>query len=96
MKLPGLSSFLSLLNYAVGVLIGYVSLSFYFKYKSVAPLYITLAIIIGGPLEDILVQFVKSLDGVPHQKKKEYLTMVDQFTSLGFLLFLLLAVLEAK
>ncbi|WP_422446395.1 hypothetical protein [Thermoanaerobacterium sp. DL9XJH110] len=80
-----LRSVLTAFNYLLGIAITVFSVEFFLKKGAVAPLYITAAIIIAGPLEDFLVSVVK-----PEQR-----WLVDQLTSVGFMIFLLLAVLES-
>lgn len=73
------------MNIALGTAIIIISLDSYFKSKTLVPVYIMSAIIIAGPLEDILMKLVKPEDR----------WIVDQITSIGFLIFLLLAVIES-
>ncbi|HHX22758.1 MAG TPA: hypothetical protein GX723_01850 [Thermoanaerobacterales bacterium] len=72
------------LNYALGILIALISLSLFAKKGYVAPIYITVAIVIVGPIENLLMKMVSPKDR----------WIVDQITSILFLIFLLLAVLE--
>lgn len=83
-------------NYILGAVLVFLSLKFFYSKKSVAPLYISFAVIIAGPLEDMLVDFVNSLPNIPPNKRKTYLWLVDQVTSLGFLIFLIIAVIESS
>lgn len=87
---------LVVLNYLLGLSIFSLSLYLYYSKKNVVPLYITLAVIIAGPLEDLLVLLVESSKGLSPDKKKKLVCLVDQLTSLGFLIFLLLAVIESS
>ena len=65
-------------------LIALISLSLFAKKGYVAPIYITVAIVIVGPIENLLMKMVSPKDR----------WIVDQITSILFLIFLLLAVLE--
>jgi hypothetical protein len=76
---------LGFLNIVLGVTIAVVSFDLYFKKKTLVPVYITTAVFIAGPLEDILMRLISP----------ENHWIVDQITSLGFLIFLLLAVIES-
>lgn len=73
-----------IINYILGILIAVSSIKTFCEKRVFAPLFITAAIIVGGPLEDFLMKQVK-----PEQQ-----WIIDQLTSIGFLVFLLLAVLE--
>lgn len=73
------------MNYFIGFVIGIVALQLFFQKGSRAPLYIIIAIIIAGPVEEILMRMVKPEDR----------WLVDQITSILFLIFLLLATLES-
>ncbi|MBA1333646.1 MAG: hypothetical protein HPY66_0039 [Firmicutes bacterium] len=46
-------------------------------------------------MEDVLVNSIQSNNGIPKSKKERYIALVDQSTSLGFLVFLLLAVINS-
>gem|GEM_PF-938729 len=86
---------LFLINYALGIaIVGFTVYSFSTE-KTKIPLYITAAIITAGPLEDILYYIVKRSDKIPPDKKEEYLILIDYITSLVFMVFLLLAVIES-
>lgn len=79
-----LRSFFTLLNYALGISIGITSIKLFTRKSLIAPIYITLAIIVVGPIENLLMRLVKPEDR----------WIVDQITSVMFLILLLLAVLE--
>lgn len=87
---------LKLLNYLLGTFIIVLSFYLFYKKSNITPLYIALAIITAGPLEDILVRVIKSTKNIPPDKKREYLMLVDQLTSVGFLIFLLLAIITSS
>lgn len=74
----------TLLNYILGIFIAIISLKLYVKKGLVAPIYITAAIVVVGPIENLLMRIVKPEDR----------WIVDQLTSIAFLFFLLLAVME--
>ena len=75
----------TILNYALGISIAIISLKLFAKKGLIAPIYITAAIIVVGPIENLLMKIVKPEDQ----------WLVDQITSVMFLIFLLLAVLES-
>jgi hypothetical protein len=79
----------------LGIFIVLLSFALYIKKRAKAPVYITFAIFTAGPLEDILMDFVKSRNGLTPKEKEKYLILIDQITSLGFLIFLMLAVMES-
>ncbi|MGI6703029.1 MAG: hypothetical protein ACOX42_03210 [Clostridia bacterium] len=82
--------FLNLMNYALGIAIGSVALSEYKHHRNTTPMLIILAVIIAGPLEDLLVRVIQEKP-IPGHEKERAIKLVDQLTSLGFMLFLLLA-----
>jgi hypothetical protein len=86
---------LSLVNYALGISIGGVAILEYKKHRNITPLLIILAVVIAGPLEDLLVRVIEEKP-IPDKKKEKGIMLVDQLTSLGFMLFLLLAALDSK
>jgi hypothetical protein len=86
---------LSLVNYTLGISIGGVAIYEYKKHKNITPLLIILAVVIAGPLEDLLVRVIEEKP-IPDQEKEKGIMLVDQLTSLGFMLFLLLAALDSK
>ena len=86
---------LFIINYILGILLVIISFSRYIKKKARAPLYISSAVVLAGPLEDILVDMVNTDPHIPPITKKQYIILIDQLTSMGFLLFLILAVLES-
>ncbi|MDI3481221.1 MAG: hypothetical protein PWQ97_876 [Tepidanaerobacteraceae bacterium] len=81
-----LKTLLTLANYFLGALIFIFSIGFYFKNKSLAPLFILLAIIVVGPVENLLMKMAP-----PKDRWK-----VDQLTSLGMLVLLLTAVFQSQ
>lgn len=80
-----LKSVFVILNYTLGILITIISLRLLTKKGFLAPIYITAAIITVGPIENLLMKIVKPEDR----------WIVDQITSIVFLIFLLFAVLES-
>lgn len=74
----------NLLNYALGIFISVISIALFANKKLLAPLYITAAIVVVGPIENLLLGMVR-----PEER-----WIIDQITSVIFLIFLLLAVLE--
>ncbi len=82
-------------NYILGISLVILSFSRYIRKKVRAPLYISSAVILAGPLEDILVDMVNSDPYIPPFIKKKYVVLIDQFTSMGFLMFLILAIWES-
>ncbi|MDD2573741.1 MAG: hypothetical protein WCS98_01650 [Bacillota bacterium] len=87
--------FLNLINYALGIAIGAVALSEFKHHRNKTPLLIILAVVIAGPLEDFLVRMIQEKP-IPGHQKEWGIKLVDQLTSLGFMLFLLLAALDSK
>ncbi len=72
-----------------GIFLIAVGLWAYFAKGAVVPLLIVIALVVVGPVEDILKQRLR-LPGVDPEMTK---TLVDQATSLGFIILLLAAVL---
>jgi len=91
-----LKNSLKLLNYILGAIIALFSFYLYYKKRNTVPVLITLAIIVAGPLEDIMYQIIMYKKNIPPEKKKEYFMLVDQLTSAGFLIFLLLAIITSS
>jgi|Deesub1362A_J573_1020465.scaffolds.fasta_scaffold03814_3 hypothetical protein len=86
---------LFLMNYALGIaIVGFTIYGLSTKETKI-PLYITAAIITAGPLESILCYIVKRSDKIPPYKKEDYLILIDYITSLVFMVFLLLVVIES-
>ncbi len=94
MERDNLLHHLSLINYALGISIGAVAVTEYKSHRNITPLLIILAVIIAGPLEDFLVEVIEKKP-IPAPSKERGIQLVDQLTSMGFLLFLLLAALNA-
>jgi hypothetical protein len=86
--------YLWLINYALGISIGGVAVTEYYKHRNITPFLIILAVIIAGPFEDYMVRSIQKAP-VPDYEKKGRIQLVDQLTSIGFLLFLLLAALDS-
>jgi predicted Abi (CAAX) family protease len=95
MDMDDILRFLSLINYALGIAIGGVALYEYKSHHNITPMLIILAVVIAGPLEDFLVRMVEEKPLSPGEKERR-IRLVDQLTSLGFMLFLLLAALNSK
>jgi len=81
MKTEDFLELLRLMNFGMGVLTILYSFSLFFGKKSLTSLYIAAAIITAGPIEDLLMRRVSP----------KYRPVIDQLTSLGFLVFLFLA-----
>jgi len=79
-----LRSIFTAINYSLGALLILLCLNSYFKNGKTSPLHIASAVILAGPVEDLLNNLVPA-----HQR-----WIVDQLTSIGFLLFLILAVVS--
>lgn len=92
---PGqLSKLLKPLNITAGLfLIGWCLYS-YVRYGVTACLYLALAIICVGPLDDYLMQRIDSLSSLSPEQKRVYRTLIDQGTSLAMLLLLCMAVYD--
>lgn len=88
-------SVLNFLNYFVGTAVVASSFNFYFTKNETIPLYIALAIIIAGPLEDFLITYIERSPSLSPADKEQYAKIVDNTTSLAFLILLGLAVLKA-
>jgi hypothetical protein len=86
---------LSLINYALGIAIGGISIVEYVKRQNTTPLIIMLAVIVAGPLEDLLTHAIEKSGQISPIEKKKRIQIVDQLTSIGFLLFLLLAAIDS-
>lgn len=80
-----LRSLLTFTNYALGTLIIIFSISFFLKNKALTPLFISIAILIVGPCENLLMK-----KAAPEDR-----WVIDQLTSIGMLAFLLLATLHS-
>jgi len=71
-------------NYALGALLIELCFMSYVRIRKPGPIYIASAVIVAGPVEDLLNEMVD-----PDKR-----WIVDQVTSIGFLVFLILAVLS--
>ncbi|TYP58741.1 hypothetical protein [Thermosediminibacter litoriperuensis] len=85
METEDLLVLLRLMNFGMGILTVLFSFRLFFKNKSLFPLFIAAAIITAGPVEDLIMSRVS-----PEQRP-----VIDQLTSLGFLVFLFLALLSS-
>lgn len=85
---------LHFLNYLLGTSVIASSIYFYIAENKTAPLYISMAIIVAGPLEDFLKFFVERSPSTSPDNKKIYINLIDKITSLAFLLLLGLAILK--
>jgi len=81
-----LKTVFTLLNYALGLIITIISIKLFTRRGLTVPLYITAAILVAGPIENLLMRLVK-----PEER-----WIVDQITSILFLIFLLLAILDSS
>ncbi len=77
-----------LLNYLLGTTVVVSAFIIYIIKKETIPLYVALAIIIAGPLEDLLYAYIGN--------KEQYKKIIDNTTSLAFLILLGLVVLESN
>ena len=80
---------LRILNYISGAALILIGIGAFVLYRSSVPFLIALALIIVGPVEDLLERYLK-LPGVEPEQTK---TLIDQSTSLAFILLLLWAML---
>jgi hypothetical protein len=87
------SKALGYLNTVLGTGVVFFSLHLYHTRGEEVPLYIALAIIIAGPVEDFLVEYVNGIPSLPPEQRKSYIQIIDKSTSLAFLTFLGMAVL---
>lgn len=94
-KSDNILHYLYIINYALGISIGGIAVNEYLMHGNKVPLLIILAVVIAGPFEDFLVNMIENKP-VSDYEKKLRTRLVDQLTSIGFLLFLLLAALESN
>lgn len=85
-----------LLNYILGTTVVVSAFYIYLTTNELIPLYIALAIIIAGPLEDLLIAYIKRSPVLSPGDKEQYAKIVDNTTSLVFLVFLGLVVLKGS
>lgn len=83
------------LNYLLGIAVVIPALFVYFTKARKIPLYIALAIITAGPLEDLWIANIKKSSLLSPVEKEQYTKIVDNITSMAFLVFLGLAVKES-
>jgi len=87
---------LFLLNLFMGTIVVFTG---FYKYSinryNLIPLYIALAIIIVGPVEDLLNKLINKMS-ISDDKRKLYSKMVDLLTSLAFLILLWLVIIETR
>ncbi len=86
---------LYILNYFIGTVVVLAAFYLYITKGALIPLYIALAIIIAGPIESLLNIYINNYMYAGEKKKKYYISIVDNVTSLAFLIFLGLAVWAA-
>ena len=79
---------LKFLNYVFGAGVIGSSIYYYFLENKTVPLYIASAIIIAGPLEDYLISCVNNSPSISPQDKRIYTQVIDNITSLAFLILL--------
>ena len=84
----------SVLNYLLGTVIVVSSFNISLTKDKKIPIYIAQAIIIAGPLEDLLIAYIKRSPKLPPSDKEHYADIVNNTTSLAFLVLLGLAVLK--
>ena len=80
---------LRILNYITGAALLIIGIGAFILYRSTVPFLIALALIAVGPVEDLLNRYLK-LPGVDPAQTK---TLIDQSTSLTFILLLIAAML---
>lgn len=85
-----------LLNYSLGTIIVLNGFYIYFATDEILPLYLALAIIIAGPLEDFLIACIQRSPALSPADKEKYASIVDNTTSLAFLSLLGLAILTVQ
>ncbi len=86
----------NLFNYLLGTIVVVNGFYVYSTTGKILPFYVALAIIIAGPLEDLLISLVQNSPALSPADKEKYVSIVDNVTSLAFLLLLGLAVLEVQ
>jgi len=82
------------LNYLLGTTVVVNALYIYITENKTIPLYIALAIITAGPLEDLLITYTKRSPSLSPGNKEQYAKIIDNVTSIAFLVLLGFAVLE--
>lgn len=82
---------LHLLNITLGGMTVALCCHDYFFSGRRPPLYIALAILIAGPLEDLLQEYCCRHPHLRPRQRRQCVALVDKLTSLAFLLLLLLA-----
>lgn len=85
----------TVINYLLGSTVVLSALFIYLKKGKTAPLYIALAIIIAGPLEELLIAYAKRSPALSPVDKEQHVKMIDNITSMAFLMLLGLAVSES-
>jgi len=83
---------LQLFNYILGTTVVAAALISYVNTNKKIPLRIALAIIIAGQLEGFLKFYIKNSPSLSPNDKEKYIEMIDNITSLAFLILLGLAV----
>ncbi|MCG8400076.1 MAG: hypothetical protein MJA84_00600 [Firmicutes bacterium] len=79
---------LKILNYLLGTAVVVSGLYNYLTTDKRIPLYVALAIIIAGPLEDLLTCYIRKSPVLSPDDKEPYVKIVDNTSSLAFLLLL--------
>lgn len=87
---------LKIANHLLGTAVVTTSLYSYLLTRNNIPLYIALAIIIVGPVEDLLNSYIHRSPSMAPATKAQYVEIVDNLTSLLFLVLLGLVVEEAR
>jgi len=80
---------LRILNYIFGAALILIGIGAFILSRASVPFLIALALIIVGPVEDLLERYFK----LPRVEQKQTKTLIDQSTSLAFILLLLWAML---
>ncbi len=84
------------LNYLLGTTVVVSAFYTYVTKNETIPLYVALAIIAAGPLEDLLIAYINRSPSLSPGDKEQYKKFVDSTTSLTFLVLLGLVVLESN
>ncbi|GEA16526.1 hypothetical protein E308F_27720 [Moorella sp. E308F] len=89
-----INKILGSLSYLLGTIVVIECFAKLLSGRSRIPLYIALAIIIVGPVEDLINAFIEK-NKIWRQERKFYKELVNQITSIAFLILMELSISEA-
>ncbi|MDK2820185.1 MAG: hypothetical protein PWP31_150 [Clostridia bacterium] len=84
----------ALISYLLGTIVVIEGIKKYFKSDSNIPIYLVMAIIIVGPVEDLLNDIINNKEMTP-QEQEFYIQLINQITSIAFLILLWLSIYES-